>query len=409
MSEAIALYMAPAAMEPLFPGSLQGELAKLTCDILLCAGKLSGQIPAEITRKRIALLVRTMNSYYSNLIEGHKTLPRDIERAQRQDYSADPAKRENQHLTQAHIEVEEAMIERLHAEPALSIHSRDFLCWLHAEFYRRLPEDLHFSKDRSGRSYRIEPGALRTFEVDVGRHQPPHFGALPAFLARYEAFYSSAEILPTDQLVAAAAAHHRLAWIHPFGDGNGRVARLYSHACLIRRKVDGLGLWTLSRGLARQRQEYFQRLQAADQHRRNDFDGRGNLSDRALGDFSLFMLRTMLDQIRFMAGLLELRGLCQRIERHLVFERLHLESRVRDRLARLLKAALIDGEIARGAVPELIGSGETVARETIRLAVAEGLLDSPTPKGSLSVVFSAQTVESYFPQLFQDLPVPPAA
>ena len=129
MSEEIALYTSPQAMEPLLPESSQAELAQLTCEILLHAGKLSGQVPSAITRHRIALLVRTMNSYYSNLIEGHKTLPRDIERAQRQDYSADPVKRENQLLTQAHIEVEQAMVERLRSEPALSIHSRDFL-WL---------------------------------------------------------------------------------------------------------------------------------------------------------------------------------------------------------------------------------------------------------------------------------------
>ena len=139
----------------------------------------------------------------------------------------------------------------------------------------------------------------------------------------------------------------------------------------------------------------------------NDFDGRGNLSDRALGDFCLFLLRTMLDQIGFMAGLLELGGLCQRIERHLIFERLHLESRIRERLVRLLKATVINGEVARGSVPDLIGARETVARETIRIALAEELVDSPTPKGPLSIVFSAQTLDSYFPQLFQDLPVAP--
>jgi Fic family protein len=408
MPEEIALYTSPQAMEPLLPESSQAELAQLTCEILLHTGKLSGQVPSAITRHRITLLVRTMNSYYSNLIEGHKTLPRDIERAQRQDYSADPVKRENQLLTQAHIEVEEAMVERLRSEPALSIHSRDFLGWLQGEFYRRLPYELHFGKDHSGRPYRIEPGAVRSFEVDVGRHQPPHSEALPAFLARFEAFYGSA-VLPTHQLVAMAAAHHRLAWIHPFGDGNGRVARLYSHACLVRQKVDGLGLWTLSRGFARLRREYFERLHAADQKRRNDFDGRGNLSDRALGDFCLFFLRTTLDQIGFMAGLLELGGLCQRIERHLIFERLHLQSRIRERLVRLLKATVINGEVARGSVPDLIGARETVARETIRIALAEGLVDSPTPKGPLSIVFSAQTLDSYFPQLFQDLPIAPMA
>src|SRR4051812_15432591 len=110
MTDAIALSTTIDAMEPLLPQFAQAELAELTCGILLAAGKLSGQVPAEIPRHRIALLVRAMNSYYSNLIEGHKTLPRDIERAQRHDYSTDPVRRENQHLTRAHIEVEEAML-----------------------------------------------------------------------------------------------------------------------------------------------------------------------------------------------------------------------------------------------------------------------------------------------------------
>jgi Fic family protein len=401
------LYTNPAAMEPLLPESSRPELAELTCEILRKSGQLSGQVPAPIVRKRIAQVVREMNSYYSNLIEGHKTLPRDIERALRQDYSANPAKRANQHLSRAHIEVEQLMTQRLEAEPQLSIHSMDFLCWLHREFYGRLPDDMHFSEDRQGKQYRIEPGVPRTFEVEVQNHQPPHYQALQRFTGRFESFYSSDQILATNQLIALAAAHHRMAWIHPFGDGNGRVVRLYSHAWLIRCKLDSFGLWTLSRGLARQRSDYYRALSNADSARWNDFDGRGNLSDRALGEFALFFLRVMPDQIDFMTDLLQLHNLCARIERYLQFEALHIDGKARERLARLLKAALIQGEVERGSVGTLVGLAGTSAREIIRLALAERLLDSPSPKGPLSLVFSAKTLESYFPQLYQDLPVEP--
>jgi fido (protein-threonine AMPylation protein) len=353
--------------------------------------------------------MREMNSYYSNLIEGHKTLPRDIERAMRKDYSSNPKERANQHLSRAHIEVETLMAGRLQKEPELPIHSAEFLCWLHREFYSRMPEDLHFSKDRKGNTYRIEPGALRSFEVDVGRHQPPHFRALPSMLERFASFYQSGRILPTDQLVALAAAHHRLAWIHPFGDGNGRVTRLYSHACLIRCKTDAFGLWTLSRGLARQRDAYYRQLSDADSERRNDLDGRGNLSDRALGEFCVFLLRTILDQIGFMDGLLELHALSIRIERYLRFEAVDLETKARDRLARLLKAALIEGEIERGRVAEIVGLRGTAARGITALAMKEGLLDSQTERGPLSLVFSAKTLASYFPQLYQPLVIEPAS
>lgn len=405
MTEKPELYTQPAAMEPLLPESAGGVLADLTCEILRKAGALSVQLPSAIVRTRVANLVREMNSYYSNLIEGHKTLPKDIERAMRNDYSKNPAKRANQCLNRAHIEVEKLMLERLQKEPALSIHSSEFLCWLHHEFYSRLPEDLHFSEDKNGKKYRIEPGALRSFEVVVGPHQPPHFNALPKMMSRFQNFYSSDNIFSTKQLVALAAAHHRLTWIHPFGDGNGRVTRLYSHAWLVRCKADSFGLWTLARGLARQRTAYYDHLRNADGPRWNDLDGRGNLSDRALGDFCQFMLRTMLDQIDFMDGLLQLQNLNTRIERYLHLEVLDLEAKTRDRLARLLKSALIEGEIERGRVGEIVGLSSTSSRDIIRLAIKEQLLDSASEKGPLSLVFSSKTIESYFPKLFQDLPV----
>jgi Fic family protein len=387
-------------MEPLLPTAGKEPLAQLTCDLIRKAGALSAQIPSLVVRNRAAALVREMNSYYSNLIEGHKTLPRDIEKALRKDFSKNAEQRANQHLNKALIEVEELMVRRLEDEPGLSIHSTEFICWLHGEFYRRLPKEMHVSTDRSGGSYTIEPGKLRTFEVDVNQYQPPHYQALPQFMRRFQETYGSKEILATDQLVALAAAHHRLAWIHPFGDGNGRVTRLYSHACLVRAKVDSFGLWTLSRGLARERDAYYQHLSAADQNRWNDLDGRGNLSDRALSEFCLFILQTILDQIEFMSGLFQFDVLSKRIEGYLQIERVDLASKDRERLSKLLKAALLEGQLERGRAREILGISESGARPVIRLALQQGLLDSPTEKGPLSLVFSSTTLESYFPKLY---------
>jgi Fic family protein len=400
MSDKKALYTRPAAMEPLLPTAGKEVLAELACDIVRKSGCLSAQISSPIVLNRAAALVREMNSYYSNLIEGHKTLPRDIEKALRQDFSDNSEQRANQHLNKAHIEVEELMLHRLKGEPGLSIHSIEFISWLHGEFYRRLPPDLHWSTDRRGKRYKLVPGALRTFEVDVGKHQPPHHEALPQFMHRFQQAYGSREILATGQLVALASAHHRLAWIHPFGDGNGRVTRLYSHAWLVRAKVDSFGLWTLSRGVARERQAYFQHLSAADQTRWNDLDGRGNLSDRGLSEFCLFLLRIMVDQIDFMSNLFQFDVLAKRIEGYLQIERVDLASKDRERLSKLLKAALREGELERGRAGEILGMSDSGARAVIRLALQEGLLDSPTERGPLSLVFSSKTLESYFPKLY---------
>lgn len=387
-------------MEPLLPGSGREQLAELTCEILQKGGALSAQIPSPEVRAQAAHLVREMNSYYSNLIEGHRTLPRDIERALQQDFSDNAEQRANQLLNKAHIEVEQLMVERLCNEPLLSVHSSDFICWLHAQFYSRLPPELQFSADRQGKRYKINPGAFRDFEVTVGHHIPPSHDALPQFMRRFEQVYGSHEILATDQLIALAAAHHRIAWIHPFGDGNGRVTRLYSYACLIRSNAHSSGLWTLSRGLARNRDTYFRALASADQTRRNDLDGRGNLSDSALSSFCLFILQTMLDQIDFMSGLFQFDTLAKRIDAYLQFERVDLPAKDRERLAKLLRAAVLEGPIDRGRVAQITGLSPSAARLIIALALSEGLVHSPTPKAPLTIVFSAKTLESYFPKLY---------
>ena len=82
-----------------------------------------------------------------------------------------------------------------------------------------------------------------------------------------------------DLLIKAACAHQRLAWVHPFVDGNGRAARLQTHCALL---PISFGLWSANRGLARRRDEYYARLAVADEPRRGDLDGRGNLSEEGL-------------------------------------------------------------------------------------------------------------------------------
>lgn len=187
--------------------------------------------------------------YYSNLIEGHKTVPRDIERALREEFSQDPEQRDNQLLSKAHIEVETRMLGQLQNTNS-DVYTPDFICWLHQEFYNQLPEAMRIAKRKDGRIYAIKPGQYRDYMVDVGRHTPPHFEKLSEFMDRFCKFYGGSRIYETNRLIAIAAAHQRLAWIHPFGNGNGRVMRLYSHACLVHHGLDGDSLWTFIQRLS---------------------------------------------------------------------------------------------------------------------------------------------------------------
>jgi Fic family protein len=276
---------------------------------------------------------------------------------------------------------------------------------VHHEFYAALPADEWFTTSISGKRHPLVPGEMRDHNVDVGRHMPPDHEALGDFMRRFADFYSDPEIPATGRIVAAAAAHHRLAWIHPFGDGNGRVARLQSQAAMIRSGLDADGLWTLSRGFARARSAYYQHLQAADQPRANDFDGRGNLSDAALSRFCRFFLDRCLDQIRFMTDLIAPFNLLDRIESYLRFTRVDLEPKIREHLQRLLKALCLEGELARGAVPAILGLKGTAARVVIRRALDEELVCSSSEKGPLHIAFPHRVLDAWFPQLFTDLPV----
>jgi len=96
--------------------------------------------------------------------------------------------------------------------------------------------------------------------------------ALPRFLERFEEGY--AQTGRTDRILAAACGHHRLLWMHPFQDGNGRIARMMSYAILLE-TLDTGGIWSVAHGLARHEGEYKQKLMECDRQRRNDLDGRG--------------------------------------------------------------------------------------------------------------------------------------
>src|SRR5262249_22207695 len=148
----------------------------------------------------------------------------------------------------------------------------------------RLPDELLWVENPdTGERLRVIPGELRRRHVRIGRHIPPDPEELAALLARLVESYRSSYLSRLRQVVAVAACHHRLAWIHPFLDGNGRVTRLFSHAWL-RELGIGSEIWSISRGLARNVTEYKARLMAADEPRRGDLDGRGNLTEAGLAD-----------------------------------------------------------------------------------------------------------------------------
>ena len=393
------LYTRISEMEPMMPTNSAGELDDLAIEVIRKSAGISAAVH-PVTRRGIVELVRKMNSYYSNLIEGHNTHPVDIDRAMREDFSKDPVKRAKQLESKAHIEVQKSIEAHIQDNPGTVITSKDFLCWIHKEFYERMPEEYLIVQRTNGKTEKVIPGKTRELEVEVGRHLPPKSEYICGFMKRFEEVYDPQNLKGLSQVIAAAASHHRLAWIHPFVDGNGRVTRLMTHAYLKKAKIDGHGLWTVSRGFARNREEYLASLAGADQPRRGDMDGRGNLTQAGLFEFCRFFLKTAVDQIDFMAGLLDLDGMQKRIQA--VVDRQVSFGELKPEAGHLLRDVFLRGEIARGEIPNIIGMPERSARRVVSSLLAKGYLVSDSEKGPVMLAFPASLVGYYFPRLYPE-------
>ena len=218
-------------MEPLLLSAdsrFREELTNLAFELVSRSAGFYRSLPKG-TSTALADLVRSMNCYYSNLIEGHNTHPIDIEKALKNNYSRDADKRALQREAKAHIEVQRWIDGGSLAGRATT---REGICEIHRRFCDNLPPELLWVENPDTHErLPVIPGDLRRDDVRVGQHVPVSPGALPRFLNRFESAYTP--LGKAEMTLAAAAAHHRLAWIHPFLDGNGRVGRLMSHATLL--------------------------------------------------------------------------------------------------------------------------------------------------------------------------------
>jgi len=385
-------------MEPLLISESSRHRTALTDLAIELAARAAGfrrSLPPGVLAA-LADLVRAMNCYYSNLIEGHDTHPVDIERALKNDYSANTEKRNLQLEARAHITVQQWIDNGGLAGRATT---PDGLLEIHRRFCELLPEDLLWiTHPDTGEKIRIIPGELRQRDVKVGSHVPVSPGALPSFLDRFAAAYG--KLGRTDSILAAATAHHRLLWIHPFLDGNGRVARLMSYA-MLRETLDTGGIWSIARGLARNESRYKKLLMACDLPRRNDLDGRGTLSEEALAEFTQFFLTTCIDQVDFMEKLVQPARLRDRIliwaEEEIRADALPPNS------GAVLEAILFRGELPRGDVANLLNVGDRQARRVTSALIEHEVLTSESTRAPLRLAFPAKLAGRWMPGLFPEV------
>ena len=383
-------------MEPLLIGETsrhRGALTDLAVELAQKAAGFRRSLPESLVTS-LADLVRAMNCYYSNLIEGHDTHPIDIERALKNDYSKDPRKRDLQLEAKAHITVQKWIDGGgLRGRAVTSDSIRE----IHRRFCELLPEDLLLEDPQTKERVKVVPGDLRRRDVKVGTYVPVSPGAVPRFLRRFEEVYG--HLNRTDSILGAATAHHRLLWIHPFLDGNGRVARLMSHAKLLE-ALDTGAVWSVARGLARNVEAYKKHLADCDGPRRSDLDGRGQLSEEALAEFSRFFLRVCIDQVAFMETLVQPDRLRTRIV--MWAEEEFRIGNLPPKSGSILEAILYRGELRRADAAAVVGTGDRQARRIVSALIEKGVLVSDSARAALRLIFPATLASRWMPGLFPD-------
>ena len=384
-------------MEPMLisEGSKHRErLNELVFELSSSAAAFRASLP-EGMLEALCDLVRSMNCYYSNLIEGHNTLPIEIEQALAEDYSANNERRNLQLEAKAHIATQ-----RWIDEDGLSGRSATVGAAMetHYRFESALPHELLWViNPKTKQRERVIPGETRSFDVLVGRHVPVSPGAIDRFMVRWESAYSKLGKFET--VLQAAAAHHRFVWIHPFADGNGRVVRLISYAMLLEALNSG-GIWSVARGLSRNEGDYKGHLAACDLQKRNDLDGRGNLSEETLAEFTVFFLKVCVDQVQFMTQLMQPSALKKRI-----MDWAKEEERLGGLLphsSRVLAHILTHRELERKDVTEVVGFDDRKARRVTALLHKRGIITAPTHRAPFRIALAlpAAVAPSFMPGLY---------
>lgn len=384
------MYDSPHQFEPLLPAIVPPALLAKADEIIRRTNQLTA-IAHPSARTVVRELVRAMNSYYSNRIEGQSTHPRHIERALKHEFSDRPDIAQLQRVALAHIDAERAL-EQTHdtAKPPLST---SVLIAAHHALYTRLAENDRTTED----GHLIMPGQLRTQDVQIGRHTPPAAVALPRFLARMDQVY--ARPMPSASLlIGVACCHHRAAWAHPFLDGNGRAVRLQSHLALCALSE---GLWSPNRGLARSLPAYYARLHNADAARRGDYDGRGNLSSAGLLEWINFFLDICLDQVNFMSMMLALDGMKHRITALVTF-RAAQDKKMRAEAILPLYHTFAAGPLTRAEFAQSSGLGERTARTLLAHLLATGLLQTDSPLGPVYFGLPLNALQFLLPELYPE-------
>lgn len=355
--------------------------------VLYKSSELSGHVRglSALSLERLSIAV---SCYYTNMMEGNVTTPADIEKALRSMEQSRPG-RNLPELTRAHINA------ALWSKKTPLIKAPQGLASWIQEAHSKI-----YTSDLQG-----ERGKIRDRQVSVGEHLAVDYKAIPTFLEKLQDVYVST---PTAgklaSLIDALCLHHRLMWVHPFADGNGRVGRLLLQH-MLEQSIPGGGLWSISRGFARDNNgaSYKGALHNADMPRNGDTDGRGNLSSVQLAAFVDFSLDCCLDQIGFMSRSFDMESLDQRVL--LTFGLLFGPDKAPS-FSLMYSHCMTKGQATRGETLAISGLPERTARNRLKDLLSLGFLKSVSDKGALFAAFPVPALGHLLPNMYPTAALP---
>ena len=182
-------------IEPASLDEANAEILDLVAELSKESTRLASRLHPR-SASHWADLVRVMNCYDSNLIEGHNTTPREIEQAIGGDWDRSEPRRNLRIEARAHIRCQR-QIDALHEARSLpEPTSLDFIVWLHRAFYEGTGEAM-LTVRAGSRQLRMTPGVLRSHQEEdltVGRHIPPSSTVVAEFIADFGARYTLSTI-----------------------------------------------------------------------------------------------------------------------------------------------------------------------------------------------------------------------
>lgn len=393
----------PVEISPALPNpeDLQ-ELREQASDVALASAALERSVAPE-TALAVGEKLRLLNSYYSNLIEGHKTYIPDIERAMRKEYSSDDAARYAQELCAAHVIVERNLMAEVDATHP-NVSDPAFLAKIHKSFYEQLPVEHQFTHEEGFTKHPVRPGEFRDCLIGINKGKillGPEPDRLRQTLEEFGKIYNPASFKGSEEkLVAASMAHLKLGWIHPFRDGNGRVTRLYTGFFLARCGINKANLWSASRGFSGAKAEYMSNLFASNPQPSPGNRDKLQFLSGNVTYFAEFFLETCKDQIDFMSKQLDLKNVAEKIDIY-VANRREVDPAFKPESARLLRAAFATGALERGQAYGLLGNlGERTAQRLVKEMLDEGLLESKGHKAPLTFGLPEHAISHYFPNVY---------